>query len=208
MSERKGVNGLRMVPSDGHVRAVGTERYAEGSPARHICYYRRWGRLAGGVSECGAAATTAAGGGGGTGTGDVIGCPGGSTTSNNNGNGNQTNANHGNGGNANGAGGTTMANGSSTGNNPTSQSNGNPNGGTTSSAGNPGVQPAVDQPAQGGQILDWEYVDRFSFEDSDHFEEDSLCSWSSETESLCNNWRGWRRPTAGFGTAKRPTDGE
>nr|KAF7406615.1 hypothetical protein H0235_014271 [Vespula pensylvanica] len=58
MSERKGVNGLQMVPSDGHVRAVGTERYAEGSPARHICYYRRWGRLAGGVSECGATIAT------------------------------------------------------------------------------------------------------------------------------------------------------
>lgn len=36
--------------------------------------------------------------------------------------------------------------------------------------------------------------DRFSFEDSDRFEEDSLCSWSTEPESLCNNWRGWKRP--------------
>jgi len=42
-------------------------------------------------------------------------------------------------------------------------------------------------------IFDWEGdVDRFSFEDSDRFEEDSLCSWISEPESLCNNWRGWR----------------
>ena len=33
-----------------------------------------------------------------------------------------------------------------------------------------------------------------SFDDSDRFEEDSLCSWGSEPESLCNNWRGWKRP--------------
>ncbi|KAI5702884.1 hypothetical protein M8J75_005258 [Diaphorina citri] len=39
-----------------------------------------------------------------------------------------------------------------------------------------------------------EDTDRFSFEDSDRFEEDSLCSWSSEHESLCNNWRGWKKP--------------
>jgi hypothetical protein len=44
-------------------------------------------------------------------------------------------------------------------------------------------------------IFDWEAEgDRFSFEDSDRFEEDSLCSWISEPESLCNNWRGWRKP--------------
>jgi hypothetical protein len=44
-------------------------------------------------------------------------------------------------------------------------------------------------------MRDWELVDsdRFSFEDSDRFEEDSLCSWISEPESLCNNWRGWKR---------------
>lgn len=41
-----------------------------------------------------------------------------------------------------------------------------------------------------------EEIDRYSFDDSDRFEEDSLCSWSSEPESLCNNWRGWKRPTA------------
>ncbi|XP_037921844.1 zinc finger SWIM domain-containing protein 8-like, partial [Hermetia illucens] len=43
---------------------------------------------------------------------------------------------------------------------------------------------------------DWnpEECDRFSFDDSDRFEEDSLCSWSSEPESVCNNWRGWKRP--------------
>lgn len=40
-----------------------------------------------------------------------------------------------------------------------------------------------------------EECDRFSFDDSDRFEEDSLCSWSSEPESLCNNWRGWKRLT-------------
>ncbi|XP_076654799.1 zinc finger SWIM domain-containing dorado isoform X1 [Halictus rubicundus] len=40
-------------------------------------------------------------------------------------------------------------------------------------------------------------TDRYSFEDSDRFEEDSLCSWSSEPESLCNNWRGWRKSSWG-----------
>ena len=42
-------------------------------------------------------------------------------------------------------------------------------------------------------MFDWEEGDRLSFEDSDRFEEDSLCSWASEPESLCNNWRGWRK---------------
>jgi len=44
-------------------------------------------------------------------------------------------------------------------------------------------------------MRDWELVDsdRFSFDDSDRFEEDSLCSWISEPESLCNNWRGWKK---------------
>lgn len=60
----------------------------------------------------------------------------------------------------------------------------------------------------GPQIIEWEEADRYSFEDSDRFEEDSLCSWSSEPESLCNNWRGWRRPTTGFTTIKKPTEGE
>ncbi|GAB0088989.1 zinc finger SWIM domain-containing protein 8 [Sergentomyia squamirostris] len=40
-----------------------------------------------------------------------------------------------------------------------------------------------------------EELDQISFDDSDRFEEDSLCSWSSEPESLCNNWRGWKKPT-------------
>lgn len=49
-------------------------------------------------------------------------------------------------------------------------------------------------------IFDWEADgDRFSFEDSDRFEEDSLCSWISEPESLCNNWRGWRKQNGGGG---------
>ena len=43
-------------------------------------------------------------------------------------------------------------------------------------------------------MFDWDAEgDRFSFDDSDRFEEDSLCSWMSEPESLCNNWRGWKR---------------
>ncbi|KAK7477763.1 hypothetical protein BaRGS_00030946 [Batillaria attramentaria] len=46
-------------------------------------------------------------------------------------------------------------------------------------------------------MFEWEYEgDRFSFEDSDRFEEDSLCSWGSEPE-LCNNWRGWKRQNGG-----------
>lgn len=54
--------------------------------------------------------------------------------------------------------------------------------------------------------------DRFTFEDSDRFEEDSLCSWSSEPESLCNNWRGWKRPSPnisnsfGSGAPRKLTD--
>jgi hypothetical protein len=52
-------------------------------------------------------------------------------------------------------------------------------------------------------IIDWEADgDRFSFEDSDRFEDDSLCSWLSEPDSICNNWRGWRKAnssgTSGF----------
>lgn len=49
-------------------------------------------------------------------------------------------------------------------------------------------------------MFEWEADgDRFSFEDSDRFEDDSLCSWISEPESLCNNWRGWRKPICGTG---------
>ena len=40
----------------------------------------------------------------------------------------------------------------------------------------------------------WDNEDHYSFEDSDRFEDDSICSWSSEQESLLNNWRGWKRP--------------
>ena len=36
-------------------------------------------------------------------------------------------------------------------------------------------------------------MDQFSFDDSDRFEEDSICSWISEPESVVNNWRGWRK---------------
>jgi len=63
-------------------------------------------------------------------------------------------------------------------------------------------------------MFEWEADgDRFSFEDSDRFEDDSLCSWISEPESLCNNWRGWRKPncsaggtaSAGTGSAQQTT---
>lgn len=54
--------------------------------------------------------------------------------------------------------------------------------------------------------------DNYSFEDSDRFEEDSLCSYSTEPESICNNWRGWKRPIAngsfGNGNSKKQNDGE
>jgi hypothetical protein len=33
----------------------------------------------------------------------------------------------------------------------------------------------------------------FSFEDSDRFDEMSLCSWVSDPESICGDWRGWKR---------------
>ncbi|CAH1795555.1 unnamed protein product [Owenia fusiformis] len=47
-------------------------------------------------------------------------------------------------------------------------------------------------------MFDWEAEgDRFSFEDSDRFDEDSICSWISEPESLCNNWRGWKKQNGG-----------
>lgn len=59
------------------------------------------------------------------------------------------------------------------------------------------------------QEIEWENLtERYSFEDSDRFEEDSLCSWSSEPESLCNNWRGWRRPIVGFGFPKQVAQGK
>ena len=51
-------------------------------------------------------------------------------------------------------------------------------------------------------MFDWDGEgDRFSFEDSDRFEDDSICSWISEPESLCNNWRGWRKQNSGGGGA-------
>lgn len=49
-----------------------------------------------------------------------------------------------------------------------------------------GAAPFVDDPQQR-----WDAEERLSFEDSERFEEDSLCSWLSEAESACNNWRGW-----------------
>lgn len=47
-------------------------------------------------------------------------------------------------------------------------------------------------------MFDWENeADRFSFDDSERFEEESMCSWISEPESLNNNWRGWKRQNGG-----------
>ena len=49
------------------------------------------------------------------------------------------------------------------------------------------------------KMFDWDEGDRFSFEDSERFEEDSLCSWMSEPESVCNNWRGWKKTNGSGG---------
>lgn len=43
-----------------------------------------------------------------------------------------------------------------------------------------------------------------SFEDSDRFEEDSICSWLSEAESLCTNWRGWKKCSSGSAQGSSP----
>lgn len=65
---------------------------------------------------------------------------------------------------------------------------------------------------EGGVWNNEQENDRLSFEDSDRFSEGSLCSWSSEQESLCNNWRGWKKPIPnssaqfGSGSSKRSTD--
>lgn len=49
--------------------------------------------------------------------------------------------------------------------------------------------------------------DHFSFDDSDRFEEDSICTWSSEPESMCNNWRGWKKPNATTTATTTATNG-
>lgn len=71
--------------------------------------------------------------------------------------------------------------------------------------GRPGDQAAFN-------LLDIDELDNISFEDSDRFEEDSLCSWSSEPESVCNNWRGWKKPTLStpsiFGPPKKVVNGK
>lgn len=47
----------------------------------------------------------------------------------------------------------------------------------------------------GGSVaVDWD--DRLSWEDSERFDGDSLCSSPySDSESLCQNWRGWSGPS-------------
>ena len=56
-------------------------------------------------------------------------------------------------------------------------------------------------PANQGEarMYDFDDQERLSFEDSDRFEEDSLCSWISEPESVVNNWRGWRKQSSFIG---------
>uniref|UniRef100_A0A1B0APC0 Uncharacterized protein n=1 Tax=Glossina palpalis gambiensis TaxID=67801 RepID=A0A1B0APC0_9MUSC len=85
----------------------------------------------------------------------------------------------------------------------------NSNNNNNSNNGNGGNGPAADAAASvnnrrnaanaaaAAAAAEWvhEDMDHFSFDDSDRFEEDSLCSWSSEPESLYNNWRGWKKPS-------------
>lgn len=63
-----------------------------------------------------------------------------------------------------------------------------------------------------GFLFEWDTTaapDRGSFDDSDRFEEeDSLCSWISESESLVNNWRGWKKQhTAGCQSSNKTYSG-
>lgn len=53
----------------------------------------------------------------------------------------------------------------------------------------------VELPTDSGENNDGTH----SFEDSDRFDEMSLCSWMSEPESLCGNWRGWKRSASNSG---------
>uniref|UniRef100_A0A1B0CAB9 Uncharacterized protein n=1 Tax=Lutzomyia longipalpis TaxID=7200 RepID=A0A1B0CAB9_LUTLO len=64
------------------------------------------------------------------------------------------------------------------------------------SGNNPGGGSASSGKQVNAEAAEWnnEEIDQISFYDSDRFEEDSLCSWSSEPDSLCNNWRGWKKP--------------
>ena len=54
--------------------------------------------------------------------------------------------------------------------------------------------------------------DRFTFDDSDRFEDESMCSYSSEPESVYNNWRGWKRSepkgTMYNASSKRTSEGK
>lgn len=48
-------------------------------------------------------------------------------------------------------------------------------------------------------MFEWgQELDGYSFEDSDRFEEDSLCSWTSDADSMSNNWRGWKKQSTNF----------
>ena len=42
--------------------------------------------------------------------------------------------------------------------------------------------------------------DKYSFDDSDRFEDESICSWGSDPEPP-NNWRGWKRQNQNGGQA-------
>ena len=72
------------------------------------------------------------------------------------------------------------------------------NGNNNNNNGGGGGEQQPNQP-NGGGLYDFDEQERLSFEDSDRFEEDSLCSWISEPESVVNNWRGWRKQSSFIG---------
>lgn len=53
----------------------------------------------------------------------------------------------------------------------------------------------VELPTDSGDYNDGTH----SFDDSDRFDEMSLCSWMSDPESLCGDWRGWKRTASNSG---------
>lgn len=68
----------------------------------------------------------------------------------------------------------------------------------------------VDGGGNVGGSLAVEWDDRLSWEDSERFDGDSLCSSPySDSESLCQNWRGWSGPSvsAPLGTVCSYTGG-
>uniref|UniRef100_A0A182LRB1 SWIM-type domain-containing protein n=1 Tax=Anopheles culicifacies TaxID=139723 RepID=A0A182LRB1_9DIPT len=115
----------------------------------------------------------------------------------------------GGGGGSGGAGGVGTGGGNGGGNSHSHHHNNSPAGGAN---GRENTNAGNNVANQNNNNQNAEEIDRFSFEDSDRFEEDSLCSWSSEPESVCNNWRGWKKPAGtinsfGGGSGRRYNEG-